>query len=408
MSNKLFLFFLFFIISLNFSANSNTIPVKYNLTNCKGDGTSFNFDVNLVANKVKAWGETEGHPLNIFLDIKSSTNYTANTRDFIFFDMLSDKRKLNKWEKIATENLVTSFNFLPKSKVVEFIVVGIPQNKTVRKALKKIYKVEYINTTIKLRCDDLYVSKSKEIKKIEKKTETVKKSKKPITDKIIPVASGTGFFISNTGHIITNHHVINECNYSNINYKNEELTARLIASDKANDLSLLKIDYKIDSPLPISDQDIFLLEEVIVAGFPLGKKISTSISAHKGVVTRLSGFGDNYSNFQTDADINKGNSGGPILNQKGNVVGVAVAKWQEEGVQGLNFGIKSSTLRSFISANDVFLLKDNKEDLSNRELAKLITAATVYIECFMTETKIRAMLSEKKHQKALYSNLSIN
>ena len=61
------------------------------------------------------------------------------------------------------------------------------------------------------------------------------------------------------------------------------------------------------------------LEDVIVAGFPLGKQISSAIKTHKGVVTALAGAGDNYSFFQTDAAINQGNSGGPIINQKGKV-----------------------------------------------------------------------------------------
>ena len=76
-----------------------------------------------------------------------------------------------------------------------------------------------------------------------------------------------------------------------------------------------------------------MLEDVIVAGYPLGKKVSSAIKTHKGVVTSLAGAGDNYSNFQTDATINQGNSGGPIMNQKGNIVGIAVATWVEEGVQ---------------------------------------------------------------------------
>ena len=98
-----------------------------------------------------------------------------------------------------------------------------------------------------------------------------------------------------------------------------------------------------------------LLEDIIIAGYPLGKEISASIKTFKGSVTSLSGYGDNFSNFQIDASLNSGNSGGPIIDKKGNIVGVAVAKWVEEGVEGFNFGVKSSTLKTLQSQINLIL-----------------------------------------------------
>ena len=148
-----------------------------------------------------------------------------------------------------------------------------------------------------------------------------------------------------------------------------------------------------------------MLEDVIVAGYPLGKNVSAAIKTHKGVVTSLAGAGDNFSNFQTDASINQGNSGGPIVNQKGNVVGVAVASWVEEGVQGVHFGIKSSTLKTFLLSNGLNLIDPNSKDLSNKDLGKLITSSTVYLECHMSVAKVKNILSESKNQKAFFSNI---
>ena len=119
-------------------------------------------------------------------------------------------------------------------------------------------------------------------------------------------------------------------------------------------------------------------------------------------MTALAGAGDNYSNFQTDAPINQGNSGGPILDQKGNVVGIAVATWVEEGVQGVHFGIKSSTLKTFASANGLKFLPANNRDLSNKDLGKLIMQSTVYVECHMTVAKIKKMIAEAENKKAFF------
>ena len=92
------------------------------------------------------------------------------------------------------------------------------------------------------------------------------------------------------------------------------------SATQARDIAILKSNTKPDLIFPVSNEDVSLLEDVIVAGFPLGKQISSAIKTHKGVVTALAGAGDNYSFFQTDAAINQGNSGGPIINQKGNQI----------------------------------------------------------------------------------------
>ena len=233
------------------------------------------------------------------------------------------------------------------------------------------------------------------------------KKKKPIEspddDKIVPAASGSGFFVSNSGDIITNHHVIDQCKTVKVIFKGSAVEAKTIAMDKVNDIAILKANIKPDKIYPVSNEDVSLLEDVIVAGFPLGKKVSSSIKTHKGVVTSLAGAGDNYSNFQTDATINQGNSGGPIMNQKGNIIGIAVATWVEEGVQGVHFGIKSSTLKTFASANGLKFLPQNNRDLSNKQLGELITNGTVYLECHMTIAKIKKMIAEANNRKAFFS-----
>jgi S1-C subfamily serine protease len=250
---------------------------------------------------------------------------------------------------------------------------------------------------------------NKIVKKIEPKEKKKKEPKKqtPDDNKIVAAASGTGFFVSRSGHIISNHHVIEGCDTTKLTFKGKEVVADVLAVDKMNDLAILKANLIPNQVYPVANEDAALLEDIIIAGYPLGKKVSAAIKTSKGSVTALAGYGDNYSEFQTDAALNQGNSGGPIMNQKGNVIGVAVANYGKKvGIESFNFGIKSSTLKTFASANGLTFLPPNDRDLSNKDLGKLITDGTVYLECFMTVAKIKRMIVEEaNNRKAFFSEI---
>jgi len=240
----------------------------------------------------------------------------------------------------------------------------------------------------------------------KKKEKPKKKEILPNQDdnKVVAASSGTGFFVSKNGHIISNHHVIEGCNTVKLTFKGKEVSADVLASDKKNDLAILKADITPSKVYSIAAEDASLLEDIIIAGYPLGKKVSAAIKTSKGSITALAGYGDNYSEFQTDAALNQGNSGGPIMDQKGNVVGVAVANYgKQAGVESFNFGIKSSTLKTFANANGLKFLPPNNRDLSNKDLGQLITEATIYLECHMTVAKIKRMIAEEKNRKAFFS-----
>ena len=233
-----------------------------------------------------------------------------------------------------------------------------------------------------------------------------KKPKKqlPKDNEIVAAASGSGFFVSKSGHIISNHHVIEGCDTTKLSFKGRQVNADVLAVDKTNDLAILKANLTPNKVYPVAIEDASLLEDIIIAGYPLGKKVSAAIKTSKGSITALAGYGDNYSQFQTDAALNQGNSGGPIMNQKGNVIGVAVANYgKKAGVESFNFGIKSSTLRTFANANGLKFVAPNRRDLSNKDLGELITSGTVYLECFMTVAKIKRMLAEAENRKAFFS-----
>ena len=225
----------------------------------------------------------------------------------------------------------------------------------------------------------------------------------PDDNKVVPAGSGSGFFVSMDGHVITNYHVIEGCKTTKVSFNGNQIEAKILAVDKVNDIAILKTDINPNRIFSVSNEDVSLLEDVIVAGFPLGKKVSAAIKTHKGVVTALAGEGDNYSEFQTDATINKGNSGGPVINQKGNVVGIAVALLDVSAGQNMFFAIKSSTLKQFANSNSLTFIQPNYKELNNKDLGKLITEATVYLECYMSIAKIKQMIALENNKKAFFN-----
>ena len=223
------------------------------------------------------------------------------------------------------------------------------------------------------------------------------------SDKNIKVGSGTGFFINNAGHIVSNNHVIDQCNAVNAYYKGDARPLKILAIDRKNDLAILKAEVRPDDTFPVAKDDAILLEEIYVAGYPFGKSVSGSVKVTKGVVSSLSGLGNNYSNIQIDASLQPGNSGGPIINKKGNVVGVAVAKLDYKKVleafntipENTNFGVKSSTLNQFLNANKISSTSPKGSDMSIKDIGDKIEKATVYLDCWMTADKIEELKNKR-------------
>lgn len=222
-------------------------------------------------------------------------------------------------------------------------------------------------------------------------------------NKYLYVASGTGFFVSKEGHIITNQHVINGCQKTKVHKNGAEVETIIIASDDANDLALLKTSLTPEHVFALSGDSVYPLQDIIVAGFPFGTDISSSLKFTRGVVSSLTGIGNNYSEIQIDAALQPGNSGGPILDDYGNIVGVAVAKLdlgvvlENYGVipENTNFGIKKSVVKNLIEANRVPVLPPNDDVVSKRTISQNAMEGTVLLSCWMTKAQIENMKSKK-------------
>ena len=253
------------------------------------------------------------------------------------------------------------------------------------------------------------------IAKIEEEKER-KRKQKELEELYKPTIAwnGTGFFVSPNGHIVTNNHVIHDttvtkvsgkCDVVNAYLDNKKFEADILSQDPLNDLALLKVkdNFKIDSYAKFKSEEPQLGEKISTLGYPFGKAISSKIKITSGVVSSLSGLGDEFTRIQIDAALQPGNSGGPIYDSSGNVIGVAVAKagifyfLKSYGVlpENMNFGIKSSVVKSFLQANNVNYKTSLKSSpISTVEIAKIGTKHTLYLECLIRKDKLAKINKE--------------
>ncbi|MDM8525143.1 trypsin-like peptidase domain-containing protein [Desulfococcaceae bacterium HSG8] len=156
---------------------------------------------------------------------------------------------------------------------------------------------------------------------------------------------GTGFFVSSRGHILTNYHVIRSDSPIAVSLSSgREYTAGVISSTEKPDIALLKIS---ESELPYLALEKSLISEEAVgkAVFAVGNPLGLEFSMAQGIISQVRNI-DHVKYVQTDTKVNPGNSGGPLLDTQGNVVGMNTFKIM--GATGLNFAISSDYLSNWL------------------------------------------------------------
>ena len=160
--------------------------------------------------------------------------------------------------------------------------------------------------------------------------------------------SGSGFVVTTDGYIVTNYHVIEAAYQRNYKvsvmfYDGKTYDATIVGVEEENDVAVLKIDATGLTPVVVGDSEsIHVGEEVYAIGNPLGELAFTMTTGHVSALDRKITTNESASAinmFQFDAAVNSGNSGGPLYNAEGKVIGIVTAKYSSTGVEGLSFAI---------------------------------------------------------------------
>jgi S1-C subfamily serine protease len=226
----------------------------------------------------------------------------------------------------------------------------------------------------------------------ELKTQLLSKDNLEVTPDIMSNFSGTGtgFFITTNGYLVTNFHVVEKASIVKVKTSTGLKTAKIISTDPDSDLALLKLEGSYEA-LPVSPgKNVALGSTVTTVGFPMVGLMGLSPKFAKGEITSLAGIQDDQRYFQISVPVQPGNSGGALINEKGNVVGIVSAKLdaaamlQSSGAlpENVNYAVKSSLLIELLKkVPDAFskLHKESSLDRKFEDVVKVLEKSSALI-----------------------------
>jgi S1-C subfamily serine protease len=208
---------------------------------------------------------------------------------------------------------------------------------------------------------------------------------------------GTGFVVSASGHIVTNNHVIDGCSELKGNLTGEAaMVLRVVSADANNDLALLQptVTATFKDFARIRDRSFHSGDSVVAIGFPYHGLLTSDFTVTTGIVSSLSGMRNDTRFLQISAPVQPGNSGGPLFDTSGQIVGVVTGKIPGLRIaaltgdipENINFAIKTGALRDFLDNSVVpYQTAEPKGELKTPEIAGNARAYTMLISCKGTE-----------------------
>jgi S1-C subfamily serine protease len=204
--------------------------------------------------------------------------------------------------------------------------------------------------------------------------------------------TGTGFAVSAAGHIVTNNHVISLCVgdiRGNLTGQGA-MVLRTVSTDETNDLALLQAPMEFKEFASIRETAMHPGDAVVAIGYPFHGLLTSDFTVTAGIVSSLSGLLNDTRYLQISAGVQSGNSGGPLLDTSGNVVGVVAvklnalkfAKATGEIPENMNFAIKTGAVRDFLDNSVVsYQTAAPKAELKTADIARSARSYTMLISC---------------------------
>ena len=282
----------------------------------------------------------------------------------------------NRWKKKHKKIFFVELD-IPKK--VDHIIIDIrgilifKKNKKHRIEVRLPVKSQYIDQqgyAVRRLIIPVYQKKPKSL------SPTVPSEKKKV------ITTGTGFYINSTD-ILTNNHVVGTCKKISVIQNGNRYPATLKFRDKANDLALIStknankkyLKFRLGKRLRIG-------ENIIAMGYPLGILLGTGIKLTTGNISARTGLFNDATKLQLTAPIQPGNSGGPLLDIYGDVVGIIYAKLNDPTAQNVNLAIKANIAKMFLDVHDVEYFEDhNKTKKEVVDIADQAERSIVQIRC---------------------------
>jgi uncharacterized protein len=205
------------------------------------------------------------------------------------------------------------------------------------------------------------------------------------------VATGSGFFVTRVGHLLTNNHVVRECAEVRVTEGEKATPTKLVAADPERDLALLQLPHPTGAAVFRASERLHPGESVIVVGFPLTGLLTSDPIVTTGIISALAGPRDDRHLLQISAPIQPGNSGGPLLDQSGRIIGVIVsslstlklAKATGAIPENINFAVNGDNAQVFLKAQGIRVeAAPPSEPLSTAAVADRALKVTVRLECW--------------------------